>query len=86
MNLLKSFYISTFVTWLAVMSIFAFIQIARGAEPALSWLGLALSAFAPLTFFIKAFLINAAQKLLGHNLVGVQIGDIQWCGLACNKV
>ena len=61
MNLLKSIYISTFVTWLAVMSVFAFIQIARGAEPVLSWVGLALSAFAPLTFFIKAFLIKSPR-------------------------
>lgn len=61
MNLLKSIYISTFIAWLAVLSIYAFIQIARGAEPVLSWVGLALSAFAPLTFFIKAFLIKSPR-------------------------
>ena len=61
MNLLKSIYISTFIAWLAVLSIYAFIQVARGAEPVLSWVGLALSAFAPLTFFIKAFLIKSPR-------------------------
>jgi len=61
LNLLKSLFISTFVTWLAVLSIYAFIQIARGAEPVLSWVGLALSAFAPLAFFIKAFLIKSPR-------------------------
>ena len=56
MNLLKSVFISAFVTWLAVVSICAMIQLARGIEPLLSWLGLALSAISPLAFFIKAFL------------------------------
>ena len=58
MNLLKSLYISTFVLWLTLVSVYAAVQIARGAEPLLSWVGLALAAFAPLAFFIKAFLFK----------------------------
>lgn len=47
--------------WLAFVTIYSFIQLARGAEPLLSWLGLALAAFAPLAFFIKAFLFKSAR-------------------------
>ena len=61
MNLLKSLYISTFITWLTLVSVYALIQIARGAEPLLSWVGLALAAFAPLAFFIKAFLFKSPR-------------------------
>ena len=61
MNLLKSLYISTFVTWLTVVSVYAFIQLAWGTEPLLSWVGLALAAFAPLAFFGKAFLFKSPR-------------------------
>ena len=61
MNLLKSLYISTFITWLTLVSVYALIQIARGAEPLLSWVGLALAAFAPLAFFLKAFLFKSPR-------------------------
>ncbi len=61
MNLLKSVFISGFITWLAVVSIYAFIQLVRGSEPLLSWLGLALAAFSPLVFFIKAFTFKSPR-------------------------
>lgn len=61
MNLLKSVFISAFISWLAVVSIYSFTQAVRGTEPLLSWLGLALSAFAPLVFFIKAFLFKSPR-------------------------
>lgn len=61
MNLLKSIFISCFITWLAVVTIYAFLQLARGAEPLLSWFGLALTAFTPLVFFIKAFVAKSAR-------------------------
>ena len=61
MNLLKSIFISSFVPWLAFVTIYSFIQLARGTEPLLSWLGLALAAFAPLAFFVKAFLFKSAR-------------------------
>ena len=61
MNLLKSVFISAFISWLAVVSIYAFTQVLRGTEPLLSWLGLALSAFAPLVFFIKIFLFKSPR-------------------------
>ena len=61
MNLLKSIFISGFVTWLAVVSLYAFTQLVRGTEPLLSWLGLALTAFTPLVFFIKAFTFKSPR-------------------------
>ena len=61
MNLLKSLYISTFIIWLCLVSVYAVIQLARGTEPLLSWAGLALSAFAPLAFFLKAFLFKSPR-------------------------
>ncbi len=61
MNLLKSLFISGFISWLTLVTIYAFTQLARGTEPLLSWLGLALTAFAPLAFFIKAFLFKSAR-------------------------
>jgi len=61
LNLLKSVFISGFVTWLVVLSLYAFTQLVRGSEPLLSWLGLALAAFSPLVFFIKAFTFKSPR-------------------------
>ena len=61
MNLLKSVFISAFVSWLALVSMYAFTQLIRGTEPLLSWLGLALAAIAPLVFFIRAFTFKSPR-------------------------
>jgi len=61
LNLLKSIFISAFVSWLAAVSIYAITELVRGTEPLLGWLGLALSAFAPLVFFIKALLFKSPR-------------------------
>jgi peroxiredoxin len=61
LNLLKSIFISGFVTWLALVSVYAIAQLVRGTEPLLSWLGLALAAFSPLVFFIKAFAFKSPR-------------------------
>ena len=61
MNLLKSIFISIFITWLAVVSGYALVKLSSGAEPILSWLGLALAALPPLGFFIKAFLASSPR-------------------------
>lgn len=61
MNLLKSVFISGFITWLAIVSLYAISQLARGMEPIISWLGLSLCALAPLVFFIKAFLARSPR-------------------------
>ena len=61
MNLLKSVFISFFATWLVFVSLYGFTQLIRGSEPLLSWLGLTLTAFAPLVFFIKALLLKTPR-------------------------
>jgi len=61
LNLLKSVFISGFITWMTVLSLYAFTQLAMGTEPLLSWLGLCLAAFTPLVFFIKAFLFKSPR-------------------------
>lgn len=61
MNLLKSIFISAFTSWLTLVTIYALTQLARGSEPLLSWLGLALTAFVLLVFFIKAFIAKSAR-------------------------
>ena len=61
LNLLKSVFISGFITWMTVLSLYAFTQLARGTEPLLSWLGLCLATFTPLVFFIKAFLFKSPR-------------------------
>jgi len=61
LNLLKSVFISAFVTWLTLVSLYAFTQSIRGTVPLLAWLGLTLAAFAPLAFFGKAFLFKSPR-------------------------
>jgi len=61
LNLLKSVFISLFTSWLFVISVYAISQLVRGMEPLAGWLGLALTAFAPLVFFIKALLFKTAR-------------------------
>ena len=61
MNLLKSVFISVFISWLTIVSLYSIAQLAMGSEPLLSWLGLALAASSPLAFFIKAFLAKSPR-------------------------
>jgi peroxiredoxin len=61
MNLLKSVFISGFITYLCLLGFYALSQLFRGIEPLISWLGLALCALAPLSFFIKAFLFKSPR-------------------------
>lgn len=61
LNLLKSVFIVGFVLWLSLVSLYALIQLARGMEPLLSWLGLGLSALAPLAFLIRTFVFKALR-------------------------
>ena len=71
MNLLKSLFISCFVGYLALLSIHAVTGLLRGAVPLLSWLGLSLAAFAPLAFFVRAFLFKTPRTQ--RHPVGVSV-------------
>ena len=61
MNLLKSIFITCFTSWLFLLTIYSFTQLARGMEPLLSWLGLALTVFAPLMFFLSVFVVKTPR-------------------------
>lgn len=73
MNVLKSIFISSFVIWLILVGIYAPLQLARGAQPTLSWLGLTLAAAGPLAFFVRVFLHRTARTArhpVGYSVVG----------------
>ena len=61
MNLLKPVFISVFVIWLTLISLYAFTRLFIGTDPLLGWLGLALAACAPLAFFLKAYLLKTPR-------------------------
>ncbi len=61
MNLLRSVFITLFVAYVTVLSILGLVQLLRGAEPVLSWLGLALAALGPLAFFAWIYLAGPAR-------------------------
>ena len=55
LNVLKTIFTRCFVFWLGLVVIYASIQIFRGAEPLLSWIGLDLTALALIPFFVDHF-------------------------------
>lgn len=62
LNLLKSVFISAFITWLVLLSLYGFWQLTKGTPPSLAWIGLTLSALGPLLFFFKAFLFKSPRS------------------------
>lgn len=61
MNLLKPVFISVFVIWLTLISLYAFTRLFTGMEPLLGWLGLALAACAPLAYLLKVYLLKTPR-------------------------
>lgn len=55
MTVLKTIFTRCFVIWLGMVVFYASLQILRGAQPLLSWIGLDLCAFSLLVFFISHF-------------------------------
>jgi peroxiredoxin len=49
------------LTWLVLVSVYSFLQLVTGSIPLLSWLGLTLSAIAPLGFFVNVFLFRSPR-------------------------
>jgi hypothetical protein len=47
--------------WLTLASLYALTQMIRGSEPLLSWLGLGLSAFAPLAYLVRVFVLKSPR-------------------------
>jgi peroxiredoxin len=52
-NFLRSFFISFFLLIILTLSLYALMMLLQGKPPALSWLGLALAAGTPMTFFAR---------------------------------
>ena len=50
MNSWRTALIAILITYLAVVAVYALVEIARGMEPLLSWLGLAIAAIPPLVY------------------------------------
>jgi|GEM_PF-1922726 len=59
LNLPKSVFIGAFIVWLALLGLYGLIQLSRGMQPVLSWLGLVLAALGPLLFFIRSLLFKS---------------------------
>lgn len=78
MNFLKSLYITGFVSYLLGASAYALIQLIRGTDPVLSWLGMALATAGPLAFFAWVFVCKPVRT--EHHPVSYSI--ISGLGLA----
>jgi peroxiredoxin len=74
-NILRSIFISGFSSYIVFEFFYALVQIARGMEPFLAWLGLALSAGAPLMFLAWLYLAGPARTSRHPAVVSV------FCGL-----
>jgi len=59
--MLRSLFISGFSTYVALALIYAVVQLIRGIEPLISWLGLALAAGAPVGFLAWLYLAGRAR-------------------------
>ena len=53
MNVLKTIFTRCFAIWVGLVVFYASVQIFRGMQPLLSWVGLNLTALALLPFFIN---------------------------------
>jgi peroxiredoxin len=73
--MLRSIFISGFSGYVVFALIYAVLQLMRGMEPSLSWLGLALAAGAPVAFL--AWLYLAGQARTSAHPVAVSVA----CGL-----
>jgi hypothetical protein len=72
LNLPKSVFSIVFVAWLAQLSVYGLIQLARGMEPLLSWIGLLLNAMGPLLFFTRELLFKTPRTFrhpLGYSVL-----------------
>jgi peroxiredoxin len=68
-NLPGSIFIAVFPVYLAATSIHALVQLARGADPLLAWLGVSLAALGPLAFFAWVLLAKPAHIWAGVSVI-----------------
>ena len=72
--MLRSIFISGFTGYLVFALIYALLQLVRGMEPMLSWLGLALAAGAPAAFFAWLYIAGRARTSAHPLTVSVVCG------------
>jgi len=75
LNVLKTIFTRCFVIWLGLVALYASVQIFRGIDPSLSWIGLDLTALSLLLFFIS-YLKNDAPVNRNHILVYTLISGL----------
>ena len=58
---MRSIFISGFTTCVVLALLYALLQLVRGMDPLISWLGLALAAGAPVAFLVSLYIGNHAR-------------------------
>lgn len=75
MNFLRAAFISLFILFLVLLSLYAGVQLWRNTTPRMSWFGLLLAAAAPLLFL-------AIARFSANRIEAIQpIGFSAFCGL-----
>jgi multidrug transporter EmrE-like cation transporter len=72
LNLPKPVFIVLFTGWLSLAGCYGLVQLARGMQPWLSWLGLTLCVSGPLLFLARGRLFQALQTrrtAFGYSIV-----------------
>jgi len=72
LNLPKPVFTALLAGWLSLAGCYAIVQLARGMQPWLSWLGLILCVSAPLLFLARGWLSRAPQTrrtAFGYSIV-----------------
>lgn len=73
LNVLKTIFTRCLVIWLGLLGIYASVQVVRGAEPLLSWIGLALTALSLLPFFFvylnNKTTVTRRQQSFGYTMI-----------------
>jgi hypothetical protein len=67
-------FMAAFFAWAGLTAISAMVQVIKGAEPLLSWLGLALSTLPPLTYFIRVFVFGLSRAARPSLVYSILIG------------
>lgn len=72
--MLRSIFISGFTGYVVLALLYALLQLIRGMDPLLSWLGLALAAGAPVAFLVSLYVAGRARTSRHPVAVSVACG------------
>lgn len=71
----RAAYAALLAGWLIVVATYALLELARGAEPLLSWFGLAMAALGPLSFLARQRFAGDGRRK-PHHLAYTTIGGL----------